>query len=155
MILNFIKTRRAGFWVMVGAMVVALIEAIVYGSTYLDPLSGLSGYFSAAALALPFAGIVVALAASVFRPTREWAPVVLFAFEFASFGTFITGTYMYLSEVFYAGITAEAFAALNKGFTASVALYLIAFIASITAIFLKQGAEQKSANKNRKEEAQA
>jgi hypothetical protein len=69
---------------------------------------------------------------------------VLFAAEFYAFCQFIDGTYLYLSSVFFGGITAEALASLNIGFVVSAAMFLAVILLSLVATFLKNGKERKA-----------
>ena len=142
---EFFKTKTVGFYLVLVAVVLALAQAIVYVTSYTG--SSLELYFVPAAFALPFVGIVLCVGMLFFNRTREWAALVLFALELGSFLLFAKGTYLYLTEVFYAGVNAEAFKMLNKGFTASVVLYLVVIILSIAAMFMRMSKDGKTSSR--------
>lgn len=142
---EFLKTRTVGFYLVFVATVLSFVQAIVYVATYTG--SSLEIYYVPAAFALPFVGIALCVGMLCFARTREWAPLVLFALELGSFLLFAKGTYLYLTEVFYAGVNAEAFKMLNKGFTASVVLYLLVIILSIVALFLRMSKSDKKSSR--------
>lgn len=139
---EFFKTRTVGFYIMIAAIVLALVENIIYVSFYKSV--ELLRYYSATAFTLPFIAIIACLALSMFKITHKWAPIVLFGLELCAFCLFIDSTYMYLASAFYGGISAAAIASLSPGFLTCVIFYILILILSIVAIFMKGRKELQS-----------
>lgn len=130
----YFKTRTVGFYIMLGAALVALVQNFVYYGTYHDV--EMVHYFSTSAFIVPFIAFVACLAMSLFSFTDRWAALVLFGLEVCAFMLFIQGTYMYLSGALYGGLNAAALASLNGGFLSSAILYVVVLIASGVAVFM-------------------
>lgn len=128
-------SKRAGFFIALAAAVLSVAEAIVYASCYTN-----TDYYSVWGVLLPILGAVLFLLLSLFRVTTPYAPAVLFAFDLAAFAAYVNAVYMYLTEVFYGGLTAEAFAALSPAFVACTIMYLASFIIANVSVYIKQNA---------------
>jgi hypothetical protein len=139
---DFFKTRAVGFWLFLLSAVLASAGSGVYYYFYHD--DSMLRYFSQQAFLLPLIASAGTILLSLIRPLSKWAPLVLFSAEFYAFCQFINGTYLYLSSVFFGGITAEALSSLNMGFIVSVAVFLAVILLSLVATFLKNGKERKS-----------
>lgn len=137
---NTVLTKRAGFFVALAAVALSLAEAIVYAVSYTD-----TDYYSVWGIVLPVLGAALFLLLSLFRVTTPYAPAVLFAFDLAAFAAYVNAVYMYLTEVFYGGLTAEAFAALSPEFVACTVMYLASFIIANVSVYLKQNAAANTA----------
>lgn len=131
---SFFAKRAPGFYVACGAallLVATLISYGVFGGAY-------ENYFSAAVIAVAVVGIVAFVAMSVFSKTEKYAPVALWVFIFVSLLLFINAAYMYFSEVFYSGVSAETFGLIDPSFLASVILFVLAVVAANVACWMKQ-----------------
>lgn len=139
---EFLKTRTVGYYLMIAAAILALVENIIYVSYYQSV--NLLRYYSQTAFILPFVAIVACLALSMFKVTHKWAPLALYGIELCAFVLFIDSTYMYLSSAFYGGISASAIFGLSPGFLCSVVFYVVILALSMAAIFMKGRKELSS-----------
>lgn len=125
------KVKMAGFVVTVVAAVLALVTSFVYMGGYVGSI-----YMSWWVFVLTLISAVAAGALIVFRQTAPFAAVGVATLNFAALLVFIHETYLYLSEVFYAGISAEAFANIDPYFAFSVVTLLIVAILGNVGIYL-------------------
>jgi uncharacterized membrane protein YvlD (DUF360 family) len=139
---NFFKTRRIGWYLCLCAVPLMLIGNIIYRVSYSD--MDMQRFFSVEAYAVLYAAIVLVSAISLLEPVEKWAPIAAFALTLCSFCLFVNGTYMYLSSVFFGGVTAEALASLNAGFVATIVFQFLAMIVSLVALFLPHEKKQKT-----------
>ena len=114
-------------------LLVTLLSSILYISFYVKD----DRYMSYLVFALPFVAIAVFAGLYTFKVTRKYASMALLVFNFLSFLFFIKAVYMYLSEVFYAGVTLEAFGDMKIGFVLSLLFYLAAFVMSNVLFYIK------------------
>lgn len=135
---EFFGKKGAGFYVCFAAALLAFVSAFVYVAGYRE-----SVYMSwwVFALALVAAGSFVAL--SVFRITRPFSPVVLGVASFAMLLMFIRTVYMYLSEVFYAGLSFESFKLIAPAFFACTILMFVCVVLCVVGLCLKQEKARK------------
>lgn len=136
-----VLTKRAGCFVALAAVVLSVVEAIVYSVNYTN-----TDYYSVWAIVLPVLGAALFILLSLFRVSTPFAPAVLFAFDLAAFAVFVNAVYMYLSEVFYGGINAEAFAALAPEFVACTVMYIASTVIANVALYLNQNKAPQTAN---------
>lgn len=123
------------------ATVLGLVAAIVYQAAY-----GGTQYYEVWAVLLPVFGVIGflfgtvsrVLGGKVWNTVADFMPVVLLICAFATFLTYIHAVYLYLGDVFYAGVTAEAFSKMNPLFIVTAVLYLVAFILSNVACWMRQ-----------------
>lgn len=125
------KVKTAGFVVTAAAALLALVTGFVYLGGYVDSI-----YMSWWVFALSLIAAVVAGALITFRQTATFGALGVALLSFAALLVFIRKTYLYLSEVFYAGISAEAFANIDPYFAFSVVALLIAAILGNVGIYL-------------------
>ena len=131
------KTKIAGFVVTVVAAALALVTAFVY-------LGGYEGsvYMSWWVVVLLLVSAIATGALIAFRQTAPYSALVVAVLNFTALLVFIRKTYLYLSEVFYAGISAEAFANIDPSFAFSVVVLPIAAILGNVGIYLLSAKEE-------------
>lgn len=139
---NFFGTRRIGWYLCLCTVPLLLVGNIIYRVGYAD--MDMQRFFSPSAYAVMYIAAALCVAVSFVRPVEKWAPLVMFALTLCSFCLFVNGTYMYLSSVFFAGLTAEAFSSLNAGFTATVIFQFLTMIIALVALFLPHEKKQKT-----------
>lgn len=144
--LNLKCYTSVGFYFSATAALLALIAAIVYGAGFQKET--LSQYYSAAPVALLVVGFIVYLVLVAFKESSVFAPKVLWAFTFAGFLSFIGTAYMYLSGVFYNGVSLSAMSLIDSVFMGSAVLMLIACILGNAAIWMKQTGKEEEAAKD-------
>lgn len=144
---KFFKTRAAGFYIMLVAVVLALIECIMYHHFYTEP--AMLQYYSGLSFALSILAMGFSLAMSLFPPTAKWAALVLYALEFCAFLLFIDSTYLYLTTSMHSGISMEAIFGLNTGFLSSAILHVLIMIVSLVSVFLKSEKGPKKPKKSK------
>lgn len=149
---NFFKTRGLGFYFTAAAALFALLQAIVYAVAFSTPL--LRSYGDWKTLLFSFVGIGACIVLACFSFTENYSPVAVGVFELLSFYNFIYSGYMYFSTLFYSGITWKTISLMHYGYWASILFYLLAFGASIAAVFTKQS-ERPQDNAAKAEEANA
>ena len=139
---DFFKTRWVGWYICLCTVPLILIGNIIYRVGYAD--MNMQRFFSASAYAVAYVTIVLCIAVSFVRPVEKWAPLIVFALTLCSFCLFVNGSFMYLSSVFFGGLTAEAFASLNPSFTATIIFQALTVIAALVALFVPH--EKKAKN---------
>lgn len=130
---KIVYKRTAGVLFAVIAALVGIAAAVIYYRSY-----GETQYYDKIAALLPFVGAALFVVLWCIRPTANFAPAVLFACVFAAFLVYVHAVYMYLSEVFYSGITSEAIASIAPEFIFTTALYLGASVLTNIAAWVKQ-----------------
>lgn len=134
MIREFFQRKTVGFYLSCAAAVLAVVTGFIYRSGFKDQ----AVYYSTAAVALPIVAAGTFLLLCPFRWTEKYAPLTLLILSFIGFLVYIHTVYMYLSEVFYAGINADTIALLSKEFIFSTLFYLLTIIFSNIGVWMKQ-----------------
>lgn len=148
--LNLTCYRQPGFYVAAAASLIGLIGAIVFGVGF--GKETLSEYYSVTVVILPVIGFVAFIVLEAFEKSAEYAPVAMWALEFSALLSFIASAYMYLSGIFYNGISADALAMIDPAFMGTAVLLIIACIAGNVAIWLKQSAKKQKTEEKLNEE---
>ena len=112
---------------------VAVAASVVYYLQYNQ-----TQYFDNLAFLLPLIGVALFLIVGMIPPVANFAPVALWAAAFAGLLLYVHAVYMYLSEVFYSGVTPETIASIDPGFVITTLLYLVASILTNIAAWVKQ-----------------
>lgn len=133
-ILKYLKTRTVGFWLSLAAALIVAAQAFVYVAAFGNDVEKMSW----AAFALSLVGSVAFFGLSVSRYTSSYAPAVLAACAFTAFLQFISKQIIYLSDVFYGGVTASAIASLNGSFVACLVLLILGTGLATAGIFIRQ-----------------
>ena len=133
---KLIKGKAAGFYLAASAALLSVVVAVVYAIGYAQ-----SEYMSWTAFALALIAAIAFIGMSLFKITSPWASVALCAIDFISFLLYIHAVYMYLSEVFYGGVTLSAMVQLNPFFVVCSVIWLIAVIAGNVSIYIRQEKE--------------
>lgn len=142
---GFFGSKTAGFYVSAAAVVLSVITLVVYA---LYGTVGEGGrYFSPVALTFLVLSILAFCGMCIFRITAPWAAFVQAVFLFVSFLIYLYACYRYFTEVFYGGVTAQAFAMMNKYFLASMILYFVSVIVSQVGAQMRQIKKAQSAAK--------
>lgn len=137
---NIKKTMTSkwiGFYLGVSSIIIGIIVAIIYQIHYQG-----SAYYSNVSVILPFIAALLFIILSLFKQTSKFAPIVSSVLIFVAFLVFINASYMYLSEVFYSGISKESLAALDKTYVVCILLFLISAIIGNVSIYKKQNKER-------------
>lgn len=125
------KIKLAGFIVTVAAALLALVVSFVYLGGYVDSI-----FMSWWVFVLPLVSAVAAGALIVFRKTAPYAALTVAVLNFAAWLVFIHATYLYLSEAFFGGVSAEALAGLDPFFVLSLVILPIVAILGNVGIYL-------------------
>ena len=133
LIKRFVSNAGVGFWLSLGASVLSFITGIVYAAAY----NG-SNYMSWAAFAMFVLAFVAFVALSLFGVTYRFAPAVGGVLDLIAMCLYIGAVYMYLSEVFYGGITAAAMAELDPAFVFCLVASVVCIGLFIAGIFVRQ-----------------
>ena len=125
------KNFGAGFYVFLSALVITLIQTIVY--QFIEP-----SIFNKAVIITGRVGFAIAIALSIFKKSRVLAPTVIMVVDFLSLMYFCQadGLIDYLSTAFFSGFTLEALFKLPVPVWLSVFLFIISFIVSSVAMYL-------------------
>lgn len=134
--LNLKCYTSSGFYLSALTAVLCLVASIIYGAGF--GKETLTAYYSATVVVLPIVGAVLFIALALFKRTAQYAPVVLWGFAFAGLLSFISTAYMYLSGIFYNGISAEAFAMIDAAFMGTFVLLALATVTGNVALWLGQ-----------------
>lgn len=131
---EFFKKKRAGFYVTVTAVLLALITMIIYVSYYgHGPREANIDCMNWYAFAFILVGIIGA-AVLIALKQDFWAAVCVATFTLISFPFYVYGVYGYVSVV-AVGIDLQT---LSPGFLASTIFYVLTLVCAYTSVFLKQ-----------------
>lgn len=130
-----------GFYLSAAAALLCLIAAIVYGVGFKK--DALVGYYSVAPTVLLCVGFVLYAGLEAFKATSRFAPKVLWGFVFAGFLAFVSTSYMYLSGIFYNGVSGEAIAMIDPAFMTSAVLLILSCVIGNVAIWFGQTGKEK------------
>lgn len=133
---EFIKTRGLGFYFLVGAVILSLIQIIIYEVAFSHSDFLRYKHFSVTLLAV--LAIIVSLGMTLTKRTKQLAPITMFFMELFSFMMLMKYGYMYFSELFFGGISLEVIGQMYYGYMGSIVLYVLIFIITIAAFFMKQ-----------------
>lgn len=133
-----------GFYLSLITAVLSIAAAIIYGAGFQKET--LTEYFSAMVVVLPIIGVVMYIVFAAFEKTAPLAPVALWAFEFAGLLTFISTAYMYLSGIFYNGVSMEAMAAIDPAYLMTVVFLLVACIVGNVSLWFGQTGKRREKN---------
>lgn len=137
--LNFYK--RSGFYVSMASVIMLLVAALVYTCGFTDVLLE---YNKSNVLVISIIGIVFFIALLLFKPTSNYAPLVLWIFSFISFLLYVTNVYMYFTGVFYNGVSLEAFKLIDGTVILSSVLFLLSFITANVAMYMNHSAKEEA-----------
>lgn len=118
--------------------------SIALGLVYLIAYTG-SVYLNVWGVVLPLLSGVAYGLLIISKHTRRFAAPAMLVLAFIGFMVFINATYLYLSEVFFDGISAEAFARINIAYVFCVVAYAIIIILSNVSTYLRTDARQAKA----------
>lgn len=139
---DFFKSRRIGFYLTVAAVILALVQLIVYAAAF--SASDFIRYKHWSVILFSVFAMLFGLGLGLTRWTEPFAPLAVFVFELISFLMFAKYGYMYFSELFFAGVTAEAVSQMYYGYMASIVLYVLIWGVSIAAFFTHQSKKMKT-----------
>lgn len=130
---NYLKTKAVGFYLLAVVALLSLIATIAYLVGYVG-----SKYMSVVVLIMLICAFVVTGVLMAFKKTSAFAPISAGVFNLAGFCMFIRTVYMYFTEVFYGGISAEAIQSLNPCLIICMLFMLINVILSVVCVFVRQ-----------------
>lgn len=128
-----VLTKRFGFWVGVVALVLTVIQAIIY--SFMP-----KNISSSSVVIISIVGAVVFVVLQLFRQTSPLAAIVLMICDFACITAFASADGMidYVTTQFFAGISAEAIKGLHGAMLPSLIFMVLSFIVSSFAIYMPQ-----------------
>lgn len=133
---DFFKSRRLGFYFTVAAVLLALIQVIIYAAAFSTIRFVVYKHWSVILFSV-FA-ILAGIGLSCTKWTETFAPVAILVFEVLSFVMFVKFGYMYFSEHFYGGVTLETIFSLHYGYLGSIILYILTWAVCAAAMFMRQ-----------------
>lgn len=133
---DYFRTRGIGFYFTAVAVVMSLIQMIIYISAF-TPAAWVS-YMHWSVILFAVIAIVGGIALSIFDRTAGFAPALVTLMEFLSFLMFMRYGYMYFSQIFFSGVTLTLIFQMYYGYLGSLILYFLTFIVGIAAIFIRQ-----------------
>lgn len=137
--MNFKFFKKVGFYFSL----VSVICLIAAAASYTNGFTGtLLEYNGGNVMTVALVGIAAFVLLLVFKPTTNYAPLVLWGGSFASLLAYINNIYMYFTGIFYNGISAEAFALIDSVVLTSTVLFVISFVTANIAMYMKHSAEE-------------
>ena len=133
---NFFKSRGLGFYFTAGAVLLSLIQLIIYSTAF--STVDFVKYKHWTVIFCSVLAILSGIGLSCTKWTERFAPLAAFVCALASFLMFIRYGYMYFTELFFAGVSAEAISQMYYGYMGSIILYVLIWGVSIAAFFLRQ-----------------
>lgn len=150
---NFFKTRRIGFYFTVVAVILAVVQLIIYSIAFNDVLY--VQYRSTAAIVCSSLAIVLGVLLSCTRWTERCAPAAVALLELLAFLFFIRDGYWYFTTQFFAGVTWTAIVTTYYGYLVSIVMFVVILALSVASMYLKQGKAPEEQKINAKEEVAA
>lgn len=138
--LNFKFFKRVGFYFSLVSVICLAAAAGIYTIGF---TGNLLEYNGKNVMALAVAGICGFVVLLLFRPTANYAPLVLWCGAFASLLAYVKNIYMYFTGIFYNGISAEAFALIDPVVLKSTILFVVAFVMANIAMYMKHSGEEE------------
>ena len=139
MFAQFFKNRTIrGFYLPCVAALLSLIASIIYISGYMG-----SSYYNILPFLFPLIGAVLFFGLIFFKLTERFAALVNEIFTFLGFLFFIRYVYLYLSTVFYDGISLQAIANISPVFTCVLLFELIAIVLANFGLYIAPRKEEK------------
>ena len=138
---DFIKTRTTGFYISSVGALLCLISSFIYWGGYVGS-PDIGSYYNVGVPLLLLFGSLIFVGMILFDVTSKFATPVLWIITLAAFCLDIRTSYMYLTTVFFGGVTWDAFATMNMGFFLPLLFMLIALILSFIGIIKKQGRKE-------------
>lgn len=144
---SFFASKRVGFYLGFLSGLLILTFFITFVVNY-----GNSVYMDTALVIFPILGFAIFACFSFYRPIEGIGSMLLSFFCMESFCVFMYRTYGYLSEVFFAGINADAFAAMKPQYALCTILLILALVLSIASIFCVKSVDKKADSNQETEE---
>lgn len=130
--LTFYKTK--GFYISIASIVSLFIALFTYVFGFNDTLLE---YNNPLPLVLGIIGIVIFALLLVFKPTANYSPMALWAFNLISFLVYVSNIYMYFTGVFYNGVTIEALQLIEPIVMVSAIFFILSIIMSNVSMYIK------------------
>lgn len=141
--LNLKFFKKIGFYFSLISIVTLIMATISYINGFTD---NLLEYNDSNVMVAVIVGICAFVALLLFKPTANYAPIVLFGGAFASFLLYIKNIYMYFTGIFYNGISAEAFALIDPIVFKCTIMYVVACVIANIAMYMKHSVEEDKKN---------
>ena len=139
MFAQFFKNRTIrGFYLPCVAALLSLIASIIYIAGYMG-----SSYYNILPFLFPLIGAVLFFGLIFFKPTERFAALANEIFTFLGFLFFIRYVYLYLSTVFYDGISLQAIANISPVFICVLLFELIAIVLANFGLYIAPRKEEK------------
>ena len=132
---NFFKTRRAGFYFTVAAVILSLIELIIYSMAFNDILY--VQYYSTASVTCSVLAIVLGILFSCTKWTERCAPAAVALLELLAFLFFIREGYWYFTTQFFAGVTWTAILTTYYCYLVSIVMFVVILALSVASMYMK------------------
>lgn len=139
-LLNSVFFKRIGFYVSLVSAVSMLVAVLNYTFGFTGVLAE---YNSSNVMTMSLVGIAVFFVLLVFKPTSDYAPLVLWVSAFVSFLVYVSNIYMYFTGVFYNGVSAEAFKLIDPTVMTSTVLFVVSVIAGNIAMYMRHSKEKE------------
>lgn len=132
-VLNFFKRKSPMFYIGLAGAIMSFITAFIYLFSYKG-----TRYFDSASLVFAIIACILYIALSIFSITSGLAAPIMALFSMLSLCKYVYATYMYLSEVFYHGVTLESIRMMNPAYVICIIGFLIPMLIGIVGFFVKQ-----------------
>ncbi len=138
---NFKFFKKVGFYFSL----VSVISLVAATLKYTNGFTGnLLEYNGENVMTVAMVEIVAFVLLLFFKPTSNYAPLVLWIGSFASLLMYVSNIYMYFTGIFYNGISAEAFGLIDPVVLTSTLLFVVSFVTANIAMYMKHSAEEDS-----------
>ncbi len=141
--LNFKFFKRIGFYVSLISAICLVLANVSYTNGF---TGNLLEYNINNVMPVTLIGVCGFVLLLLFKPTSNYAPLVLWGGAFVSLLVYVQNIYMYFTGIFYNGISAEAFALIDSAVLTSTLLFAIAFIFANVAMYTKHSVEEVEPN---------
>lgn len=141
---RYIKTRRAGFFLLIPVVVLSFIEPFVYSGGFFD-----TEYESITTFMLPFF-VILCFALAFEKHTARYAPLAMFVLSLVSLLEFVRTTYMHLSTAFFAGVNGNVLEQAGFPFSFCAIVLAINILLCAVAMFFRQYKGEKKVKASKK-----
>lgn len=141
--LNFKFFKKIGFYVSLISAICLVMANVSYTNGFTE---NLLEYNINNVMPVSLIGVCGFVLLLLFKPTSNYAPLVLWGGTFVSLLVYVQNIYMYFTGIFYNGISAEAFALIDSAVLTSTLFFAIAFILANVSMYMKHAVEEVKPN---------
>ncbi len=140
MLTQFFKRRTVrGFYLPLFGALLSFVASLIYIFAYTG-----TNYFNIMAFLFPLFSVFGFIGLLLFSKTEKFASLCLCLFSFLGMLFFIHASYLYLSTVFYDGVTIQAILNINPCFVLTLLFELLTIVFGNIGVYVPPRKEQEN-----------